>query len=204
MTSFASRRLRSLAPTLRYPSAVFAAALLAAIALPHSSAAQSGGGYTIVSSSFDAEASSMGGAYTLEGSSGAHDAGTLSGGGYTVTGGFWSGSGSQIVAVPPPDDRITAFHVWSASPNPGAVTSVLFDLPTASMVHVRIFDAGGQLVRRLLDGARPAGRHLVRWDGRSDDGAPLVSGLYFLRVDAGVLRGSARVLLMPSTGGGAR
>ena len=38
-------------------------------------------------------ATSGGGAYTLSGAAGQPDAGILTGGGYTLTGGFWGGAG---------------------------------------------------------------------------------------------------------------
>jgi len=68
--------------------------LLAGIAL-----AQTGGGYDLTWSTIDGGGAmfSTGGSYALGGTVGQSDAGALSGGGYTLTGGFWSGMpGSQI------------------------------------------------------------------------------------------------------------
>ncbi len=72
--------------------------LLASIAL-----AQSGGGYDLTWNTIDGGGTtfSTGGGYSLGGTIGQPDAGTLSGGGYTLGGGFWGGG-----EVPPPGYRI--------------------------------------------------------------------------------------------------
>ena len=58
--------------------------------------AQSGGGYDLTWNSIDGGGYmfSTGGGYSLGGTIGQPDAGTLSGGGYTLTGGFWGGIAS--------------------------------------------------------------------------------------------------------------
>ena len=52
--------------------------------------AQSGGGYDLTWNTIDGGGMfSTGGAYSLGGTIGQADAGTMSGGGYTLSGGFW-------------------------------------------------------------------------------------------------------------------
>jgi hypothetical protein len=71
-------------------------------------------------------------------------------------------------------------------PNPFVpATTIRFTLPAASRAALDIYDARGRLVRRLLDGARSAGTHAVRWDGTDDQGREVASGVYFYRLDAG-------------------
>ncbi|MDH7487804.1 MAG: hypothetical protein QHJ81_16215 [Anaerolineae bacterium] len=59
--------------------------------------AQSGGSYDLSWSSIDGGGYtfSAGGGYSLGGTVGQADAGTLSGGGYTLSGGFWGGGAAQ-------------------------------------------------------------------------------------------------------------
>jgi len=45
-----------------------------------------------------------------------------------------------------------------------------------------VHDLRGRLVRALLAGDRPAGRHGARWDGLSDAGQRVPSGLYVARL----------------------
>ena len=64
--------------------------------------AQSGGGYELTWSSVDGGGVmfATGGGYTLGGTIGQPDAGSLSGGGYTLGGGFWGGGGGAAPRRP--------------------------------------------------------------------------------------------------------
>ena len=58
-------------------------------------------------------------------------------------------------------------------------------------VRISVYSMNGQLVRRLVAGQMPAGSHTARWDGRSDSGQKVGSGVYIalMRVgSAGVAR----------------
>lgn len=55
-------------------------------------------------------------------------------------------------------------------------------LPRAGRVRIEVFDARGRRLRRLVDGERAAGSHVVTWDGRDDDGRDLGSGSFFVRL----------------------
>ncbi len=74
--------------TLHVSLLIVLLSLLASVAL-----AQSGGGYDLTWNTVDGGGYtwSEGGGYALGGTIGQPDAGTLSGGGYTLTGGFWGG-----------------------------------------------------------------------------------------------------------------
>jgi hypothetical protein len=49
-------------------------------------------------------------------------------------------------------------------------------------VKLYIYNIGGQLVRRLVDIRQYPGRYSAMWDGRTDDGENLSSGIYFARL----------------------
>ena len=75
-------------------------------------------------------------------------------------------------------------------PNPfNPSTTIPFSVPAAEVgtlpVSVDIFNALGQRVRLLLDGAVQPGYHRAVWDGRSGSGQPLATGIYFYRVRVG-------------------
>jgi endonuclease I len=82
------------------------------------------------------------------------------------------------------------------SPNPfGASTTLRFELTRSERVSLRVFDVGGRLVKTLAQGATmEAGSHEMTWDGRSDSGAALEAGLYFCRLDAGVVSETRRLV----------
>jgi hypothetical protein len=73
-----------------------------------------------------------------------------------------------------------------AGPNPSAGrTSLRFSTPTQADVQLVIYDVRGRLIRRLADGTRGVGTHIVDWDGRDREGRNVPAGTYFglLRVD---------------------
>ncbi|MCK4680296.1 T9SS type A sorting domain-containing protein, partial [bacterium] len=83
--------------------------------------------------------------------------------------------GESVVAVHP------------ATPNPfGHRTALSYELPSAGMVGVRVFDVSGKLVRTLVDSEyQTAGPRTLVWNGRDDGGRPVASGVYFFKVDIG-------------------
>jgi hypothetical protein len=72
------------------------------------------------------------------------------------------------------------------APNPLNPTSKLsFATEREGAARVTIFDLQGRLVRKLLDvGRLPAGPHELLFDGKTDRGATLSSGVYFYRVES--------------------
>ncbi len=54
-----------------------------------------------------------------------------------------------------------------------------------AQASLRIYNLQGQLVRTLFAGPITAGSRQVRWDGRSDSGAPAASGTYFSSLQFG-------------------
>jgi flagellar hook assembly protein FlgD len=61
---------------------------------------------------------------------------------------------------------------------------------------MRVFDASGRLVRTLVDRQQSAGYHVALWDGTSDSGDPLASGIYFCRMDAAGTTLTQKMLLL--------
>jgi pectin methylesterase-like acyl-CoA thioesterase len=74
-------------------------------------------------------------------------------------------------------------------PNPfGDGTVITYGLPSPpgdGPVRLTIHDATGRRMRTLVDRDQAPGIYRVEWDGRSDDGRDLSSGIYFARIDAG-------------------
>ncbi|MCK4546365.1 MAG: T9SS type A sorting domain-containing protein [Candidatus Eisenbacteria sp.] len=82
-------------------------------------------------------------------------------------------------------------------PNPfNPVTNILFELPSAGEVSLRVYDVLGRRVRTLVDALMPAGHHPVVWDGTDDDGHRVSTGLYLYRLEhEGHIRSMKMVLL---------
>ena len=104
---------------------------------------------------------------------------------------------SAVVSVPGGDAAPAGLRLGPARPNPArGGTRVAFELPAAGHARLVLYDVRGRRVRTLVDGARAAGEHVARWDGRDESGAPAAAGVYFLRLEtAGGTRGSRLALL---------
>jgi hypothetical protein len=111
------------------------------------------------------------------------DAGGLSGG--------LSLSGADVAAL---------FDLMQNFSNPfNPSTRIRFDIPgeneSTTAVVLGVYDTRGRLVRNLLDDALAPGSYSLHWDGRSDAGDELSSGVYFLLIHAGTHRATMKMVL---------
>ncbi len=84
------------------------------------------------------------------------------------------------------------------APNPlNPVSRLAFSTSRAGPAKALLFDISGRLVRRLLDTPRlPAGEHAYLFDGKSDRGLALSSGVYFYRVQSTEGTADGRVVIL--------
>lgn len=83
------------------------------------------------------------------------------------------------------------------APNPfNPSTTISFTLAQGGQAELNVFDVRGHHVRRLVDGALEAGDHSVVWNGRTDNGAPVPSGIYFYKLTSGDYEGLQRMVLL--------
>lgn len=128
---------------------------------------------------------SVAGTLTLGGTAGQPDAGVLTGGTLTLSGGFWKG-GALPAAVDGEAASGLAFRIHPGMPNPFSTsTRIVLELPEARSVRARIYDPSGRVVKRLFERTLPAGRYEIPWNGTGDDGHRLACGVYLLAVSAG-------------------
>jgi hypothetical protein len=82
-------------------------------------------------------------------------------------------------------------------PNPfNPVTTIGFNLPHSGNVSLVVYDVLGRLVAKLVDGHMRFGEHQVLWDGKSDNGQSLSSGMYFINLKAGDYTSSKKMVLL--------
>ena len=68
-------------------------------------------------------------------------------------------------------------------PNPfNPTTEIRFSIAEPGEVELSVFNIMGQKVRQLVDRHMPAGEFVATWDGRSDNGLAVASGIYFYRL----------------------
>lgn len=99
--------------------------------------------------------------------------------------------------VPVDDTPAKATRLAQNVPNPfNPSTTIRFSLATRERATIAVYDAGGRLVRVLVDETRAAGDHDVQWDGRDAGGASVSSGVYFYRLAAGGVVESKKMVLL--------
>jgi flagellar hook assembly protein FlgD len=63
-------------------------------------------------------------------------------------------------------------------------------------VSLRVFDIAGRRVATLVSRKLDPGYHEVRWDGRTDRGVALGSGVFFLRAEIGPAHFTRKLVLV--------
>ena len=96
-------------------------------------------------------------------------------------------TGNQILAVENTDNPPRDFQLSQNYPNPfNPSTTIGYELPKSAYVSLRVYDALGRLVATLVDGVQAARDYKIQWDGSA-----VSSGVYFCRMFAHSLDGSA-------------
>ncbi len=110
-----------------------------------------------------------------------------------------------VAEVPPPMTAVLESHDTTTPstfsltnfPNPfNPETTIRFDLPQSQEVELAIYNMAAQKVATLVQGHREAGSYSVRWDGVTDGGLELASGVYFYRLTAGERVETRKLLLL--------
>ena len=91
----------------------------------------------------------------------------------------------------------TATELLDNYPDPfNPSTTIRYALGQDAHVSLRIYNMLGQLVATLVDQAEAAGYHQVVWDGSSESGEKVASGIYIYRLSAGHFVATKRMLLL--------
>jgi hypothetical protein len=84
-----------------------------------------------------------------------------------------------------------------AYPNPMNPTATIkFSIGTSGKVSLRIFDVSGRVIRTLVDDVRDANEYSVTWDGKSDRGDRVASGVFFYQLDAPGFRSAKKIVIL--------
>jgi hypothetical protein len=93
----------------------------------------------------------------------------------------------------PPDAALSLINF----PNPfNPSTRISFNLPTAGVVNLVIYDLQGRKLVTLINGELEAGLHHHDWNGRDGRDRDLASGVYFARLDQGSEQKMVRMVLL--------
>ncbi len=103
--------------------------------------------------------------------------------------------------TPVEDDPLTGLPVGYALdqnyPNPfNAGTTIEYGLPRRAEVTLVIYNLLGQVVKRWPTETLSAGHYRITWDGRSEDGYDLASGIYLFRMEAAEFKAVRKLVLL--------
>jgi hypothetical protein len=89
------------------------------------------------------------------------------------------------------------FDLAQNFPNPfNPETQIVFNVPNAADVKIRVYNVMGQLVRTLTDQRYSVGTYQVTWDGRSETGQLVSAGVYLYRLETPGFSMTRKMLLM--------
>ena len=75
------------------------------------------------------------------------------------------------------------FELVNLYPNPfNPILTIQYNLDFEQDVSINIYNILGQKVNTLLNQKMPAGYHSINWNGKSNNGTLLGSGIYFVQV----------------------
>jgi len=109
--------------------------------------------------------------------------------------------GEEVVSGGPVSVRtggslVTVLHPVAPNPTVGP-TTLYFDLADHSgRVSLVVYNARGQIVKTVVNEPLDRGRYVRTWDGSNGRGQPSAAGVYFIKLTAGEIEETAKVLLV--------
>lgn len=89
------------------------------------------------------------------------------------------------------------FALMQNYPNPfNPSTTIEYHLPVETDVSLVVYNLLGQAVASLADGKKSAGYYELQWDGRTNEGRLVSSGVYMLRLKAGDFTATRRMIVL--------
>lgn len=89
------------------------------------------------------------------------------------------------------------FYLHQNYPNPfNPTTTIRFDVPLESNIQIDIYDLLGRNIKSLVSGKYSAGNYSVSWNGFSEFGKIVHSGIYFAVMQAGEIRQIRKIVII--------
>jgi len=83
------------------------------------------------------------------------------------------------------------------NPHKGEITKLIYEIQKHGPVSIVVYDLSGNVVKPLVLDSRAAGKHVITWDGKNENGKTVVRGVYFIRVRApGIMNQIRKVLVV--------
>jgi len=95
-------------------------------------------------------------------------------------------------------DQITPSNITAHNfPNPfNPETRISFTLPYSTDISLNIYNGRGEKVKKLFRGFLPSGENSLLWNGKSDQGDQLPSGIYHYKITADQMEKYGKMILL--------
>ena len=78
---------------------------------------------------------------------------------------------------------IKNFYLLKNYPNPfQSSTTISYTLPSEGTVEISVIDLFGKIVQTIPSGHQLPGEHFITWEGKTDNGQKVQTGIYFCKV----------------------
>ena len=128
----------------------------------------------------------------VAGSGGETFTGVSSNGNVMLASGFIAGLAGQsfVTSVQEGTTLPAAFELYQNYPNPfNPSTTIRYDVALHSRVTIAIYNLLGQRISLLVNEEKSPGRYTAIWNGKSDEGGHVATGVYFYRIHTESLAG---------------
>jgi Tol biopolymer transport system component len=88
------------------------------------------------------------------------------------------------------------FGLFQNEPNPAhRVTTIRYQIPRATWVTLRIYDASGRLVKNLINESKASGYYSMNWDLKDNAGKMVSSGVYYYELKTEDYKSSKKMVI---------
>jgi hypothetical protein len=128
-----------------------------------------------------------GGGYTIKSTLGQpQPLGIIAESGNTHQAGFWPTWLRTYWTAIEDEPPVFTNKLFQNYPNPfNPTTTIEYTVAAPSVVDLKIYNVLGQRVRHLVNDIKQPGRYKAIWNGKSERGDPVASGVYFYRLRIG-------------------
>ena len=100
-------------------------------------------------------------------------------------------SGSSDYNIP------NEFMILSCYPNPfNPYTTINYSVDIPSEVEITVYNLLGEKINSIDNVYRDVGTYLAKWNGHSDDGTIMPTGIYFIEINNGLNKDVRKVTLL--------
>ncbi|MBT7577149.1 MAG: T9SS type A sorting domain-containing protein, partial [Candidatus Marinimicrobia bacterium] len=91
----------------------------------------------------------------------------------------------------------TRYDLSEVYPNPfNPSTTIMYELPEISNVSIVIYDMLGRTMWSSSESAKPAGYYSLKWDGQTNSGNQVTSGIYIISFSTPAYREVQKAVLI--------